>query len=71
MLSQIQHESDLLSIEEYESAITQSILDCIRKDLDWGDYLDVAEYILGDIEQVRDLRELVNRVHGLDIKPQH
>jgi len=63
---QLQHKSDLINITEIEKQLNAKVAEVLFTELDWGDYFDVVEYVLGDTKQLKELRQLVNDVHGTD-----
>jgi hypothetical protein len=40
-------------------------------ELDWGDWFDVTEYVLGDTDQLKQLRQMVNDMYGTDYYSVH
>lgn len=53
-------------IKRIESDVVAAILDCLNNDLDWGDFFEVADLVLGEEnKQVRELRQLVKDVYNV------
>lgn len=55
-------------IEKLEKAVVDQILVQLEEELDWGDFLEVAELVLGNTQNVQLLRGMVNDYLGLDLK---
>jgi len=58
---------EVRKIMDLEQEINKIVKDTLDQELDWSDYFEAVETIIGNTEKVQQLREMVNDFYGLNI----